>query len=103
MTAFAYLFIYLFPKALIVFFDLRSINQQVLRGHSGIFIDRSTFHIKDSSVSHNHLTGISLVGDGSHAIIEDTQILGNATLPIDASEDRIELRGENEITEGNEN
>lgn len=49
---------------------------------------------------HNHLTGISLVGEGSHAIIEDTQISGNATLPIDAAEDRIELRGENQIIEG---
>jgi hypothetical protein len=63
-------------------------------------VDRSTFHIKDSSVIHNHLTGISLVGEGSHAIIEDTQISGNATLPIDAAEDRIELRGENQIIEG---
>ncbi len=70
----------------------------MLRGHSGIFVDRAKFHISSSIVSANHLTGLSMVGDGAHAIVENTTITGNATIAIDAAHEKLELRGANVIS-----
>jgi hypothetical protein len=69
----------------------------VLSGHSGIFVDRAKFNIKNSVISDNLLTGISLVGRGAFSIIEDTHIFGNASAPIDSEPGKVELKGANVI------
>lgn len=70
---------------------------QVLRGHSGVFIDRAKFDVKSCLLYKNHLTGLSLVGDAACSTIEGTTIKENATLAIDAPPDKIIFKGENTI------
>lgn len=72
-------------------------GERVLRGHSGIFVDRAKFNIRESMINSNFLTGVSLVGEGAHSVIENTQIKGNATNPIDCSPGKVELKGKNDI------
>ena len=48
-------------------------------------------------ITANGLTGVSLVGEGAFARIEDTEIKLNATEPIDAPPGRVELVGRNAI------
>jgi hypothetical protein len=69
----------------------------VLRGHSGVFIDRAKFDVKGCLLYKNHLTGLSLVGDAACSTIEGTTIKDNATLAIDAPPDKIILKGGNTI------
>jgi len=68
---------------------------RVLRGHSGVFVDRAKFNISRSTISGNFLTGVSIVGEGGFSVVEDSIIDGNATLPIDAGPRMLEMRGSN--------
>ena len=76
-------------------------GERVLRGHSGVFVDRAKLLVKKCSVKRNHLTGISLVGEGSYAQIEDTYIEGNATAAIDAPPGQVSFRGSNNVVNSN--
>ena len=60
-------------------------------------MDRAKFNMIECIINSNFLTGVSLVGDGAHSIVENTQIKGNATNPIDCSPGKVEFRGKNDI------
>ena len=56
----------------------------IARGHSGIYLEQGVARIQESNVSHNTLTGISVVSPENAALhLEDSTLLSNGTYQLE--------------------
>ena len=64
--------------------NARGGRRGIARGHSGVYLEQGVARIEQSNVSHNTLTGVSVVSPDNAAVhLEDSTLLSNGTYQLE--------------------